>query len=281
MPSPDVNIALRRARLLSALALSVALARPLSAQTDYYNTDTGRPLLIEDAYAVERRAVELQAAPLRVERSRAGVYAWGVEPEFAVGLLPRTQLEVGLPLVLLDAGVGGWTAGISGLDVKLLHNFNAETRIPALAVAAGVLAPVGRLAPDATYASVKGIATRTLPWLRVHANAEYTFGDEPNADAADGEGAELSRWTAGVAVDRVFPLKAFLVGAELFVQQPITAHDDPVWNAAVGTRVQLSPRIAIDVGGGTRMGGHHAGWFATTGGAITLGLPWRARRAAR
>jgi hypothetical protein len=268
---------------LASIAM-LAAAAPAAAQTDYYNTDAGRPLHVEDAYAVERRAVELQAAPLRVERSRTGMYAWGVEPELAVGVLPRTQFEVGLPLVLLDAGVGGWTAGVAGLDVKLLHNLNAETRIPALAVAAGVLAPVGRLAPEVTYASVKGIATRTLPWLRVHANAEYTFGDEPDATnqaAIAGEAADLARWTAGVAVDRVFPLKAFLVGAELFVQQPIAAHDDPVWNVAAGTRVQLTPRVAIDVGGGTRMGGHDAGWFATTGGAITLGLPWRARRAAR
>ena len=47
------------------------------AQTDYYNTDAGRPLQIEDAYAVERRALEIQAAPLRLERNRRGVYSWG------------------------------------------------------------------------------------------------------------------------------------------------------------------------------------------------------------
>ena len=74
--------------LIAGCALLGALTSPVSAQTDYYNTDRGRPLRIEDAYALEYRGLELQAAPLRVERSRGGVYNWGIEPELAIGILP-------------------------------------------------------------------------------------------------------------------------------------------------------------------------------------------------
>src|SRR5512140_3825079 len=47
--------------VMLALAASAAglAARPLAAQTDYYTTDRGRPLQIEDAYATERHAFEL------------------------------------------------------------------------------------------------------------------------------------------------------------------------------------------------------------------------------
>ena len=79
----------------TAVAAALLSVRPALAQTDYYNTDAGRPITVEDAYAVERFAFELQLAPLRLERAWRGVYNWGVEPEIAYGIFPRTQLEVG------------------------------------------------------------------------------------------------------------------------------------------------------------------------------------------
>ena len=266
---------------LALLALLAFAPRRARAQTDYYNTDAGRPLQVEDAYAIERRAVEIQAAPLRLERARRGVYAWGLEPELAVGLLPRTQVEVGVPVAILDAGIGGTAAGIAGIDASILHNLNAETRIPALAVAAGVLAPVGSLASSETYASVKGIATKTFAWARVHANAQYTFGNEPAAGVTGAGATEVGRWMGGISVDRTFPLSSFLVAAELFARQPLDANASLEWNAAAGTRVQLTPRVAFDAGAGARLSGDDQGWFVTLGGAYSLGLPWRGRRASR
>src|SRR5687768_6412664 len=100
--------ALRPGLVAAAIILGAGSA---NAQTDYYNTDAGRPITVADAYPVERRAVELQLAPLRLERSRGGVYQWGLEPEFAVGILPRTQIEVGFPLAYVDAGAAGRRRG--------------------------------------------------------------------------------------------------------------------------------------------------------------------------
>jgi len=259
------------ARILgcSAAAL-VVVATAAKAQTDFYNTDAGRPLAIEDASATERYAFELQIAPLRLERSRGGVYSWGVEPEIAYGMLPRTQLEIGAPLSYVDVGGDSKSFGLGGLDISLLHNLNTETRIPALAISADVLLPVGKFAPRATVFTAKGIATRTLRWARFHMNGQYSFGDEENkteasGDAAPGHEAELSRWLAGIAIDRTFPLKSTLIGAEVFARKPLTGDDETAWNAAVGIRKQLSPTFNMDAGVGKQLSGDDRSWFATFG----------------
>ena len=276
-PAPPAPRRRRQARRLAPIALAFALAllaAPAAAQTDYYNTDAGRPIWTEDASPLEHRALELQLAPLRLERARGGAYAWGIEPEVAVGILPRTQLEVGFPLVHADLGDGARSSGLAGIELAALHALNVETSLPALAVAGELLLPAGRLAPDATYASLKGIATKTYPWARVHANARYTFGDDPETTAEGAHGAaELSRWAAGLAVDRTLPLESLLLTAELVARRPLAADADVQWDTAAGARYQLAPRLALDGGAGYRLTGD-AGWFVTFGAAVSLGLPW-------
>jgi hypothetical protein len=274
------SLALVVTAVLAALAALVAPATPLVAQTDYYNTDAGRPVQIEDAYPVERRAFEIQAAPLRLERARGGVYHWGIEPEVAFGILPRTQVELGFPLAFVDAGSAGRTSGLAGIDFSVLHNLNVETAIPALGIAAGLLLPAGNLGPDEVYASVKGIATRTFTWARFHLNAEYTFGSElgprTGGNESESTGAvEFSRWLAGMAVDRTFPLRSILVTAELFAREPIVAREDVEWNVGAGLRYQFRPRWALDAGVGRRLTGDDRAWYVTFGSAYAFGLPWR------
>jgi hypothetical protein len=219
-----------------ALAMAAGITEPAGGQTDYYNTDAGRPIQIEDAYPVERRAFEVQAAPLRLERSRGGVYHWGIEPELAFGILPRTQVEVGLPLAYVDAGAAGRTTGLAGIELSALHNLNAETAIPALGIAARVLLPAGGLGPDKAYASVKGIVTRTFTWARFHVNGEYTLGSAVDAGAEPAGAAEISRWMAGAAIDRAFPLRSMLITSEVFAREPLRKGEDIEWNAGAGVR---------------------------------------------
>ena len=151
-------------RLLGAAGLALAsligVTGRSAAQTDYYNTDRGRPIRIEDAYPAERHSLDAHLAPIRLERSRGGVYNWGVDPEVAYGILPRTQLELGLPLAYTDLGASRQRSGLAGLDLSVLHNLNAETTtIPALGVRVSSLLPVGSLAPDRAYWSVQGMLT--------------------------------------------------------------------------------------------------------------------------
>ncbi len=266
--------------LSGVLAMLVA-TRPAHAQTDYYNTDTGRPLQIEDAHPVERRAFEIQAAPVRAERSRGGSYHWTIEPEIAYGILPRTQIVVGFPFAFLDGTDVSSTAGLSGIDVSMLHNLNAETAIPAFALGASVALPVGSLASDKAHLSIKGIMTRTFTWARFHINGQYTMGEALPAPVAVPEGpveesgdGELSRWLGGIAVDRALPLRSMLLAAEVYAQEPLRADEPVEWNAGIGTRYQVSPRIAIDAGIGRQLTGDSQAWHATFGAALAVGLPW-------
>jgi hypothetical protein len=248
---------------VSALLAIGALASPLAAQTDYYNTDASRPVRVEDAYPIERHSFELQLAPLRLEREQGGVYNWEVAPELAWGVLPRTQIDVAFPLRYVDAGSGGRTTALAGIHLSALHNLNMETSsLPALAVAADVSLPAGGLGPDRTYASVKGLATRTLPWARFHLNGQYTFGSDPAAGENVGE---ASRWMAGIAVDRTFPFKSTLLIGDVFAEKPLGTGADLAWTAEAGLRYQTSPQFNVDVGVGRRFAGEDEGWFVTFG----------------
>lgn len=245
---------------IGALGVGLALAAlPASAQTDYYNTDEGRPIRVEDASAVERYAFELQLAPLRMERE-AGVYNWEVEPELAYGILPRTQVEIGFPLVLVEGHHGEAAEGLAGVAVAALHNLNSETRtLPAFAIAADVMLPVGGLAPDRAFPSVKGIATRTFPFARFHLNGRYTFGSDR------GDTGEATRWMAGLAVDRTFPIRSLLITGDVFAEQPLDGDEELEWTAEAGLRYQTSPQTNVDLGVGRRLAGGDRTWYVTIG----------------
>ncbi|HET6679765.1 MAG TPA: hypothetical protein VFG84_01070 [Gemmatimonadaceae bacterium] len=275
-----VSTALAPPRCVFAVFTALLLfTRGAAAQTDYYNTDAGRPITIEDAYAIEYRAIELQLAPLRLERGEGAAYRWGLEPELALGLFPRTQVELAFPIAWIDRGAGGnaSTAGLAGIELSVLHNLNVETSIPAFALAADLIVPAGSLAPERAYPSLKGIATKTFTWARIHLNARYTFGDraEPATavDEAHADG-ELSRWLAGIALDRTLPLRSLLFTGEVVAREPLAVDDRLQWSTAAGVRYQLSPRVATDAGAGYRLSGGDKGWFLTFGAAFSVGMPW-------
>ena len=254
---------LRAAAIIGLLA--VAVNRQAQAQTDYYNTDAGRPLTIEDAAATERYAFEIQLAPLRVERMKGGVYRWEIEPELAYGILPRTQLEISAPFSYHDLSSGS-RSGLAGIIVSALHNLNTETAIPALAFAGSALLPVGSLAPDEAVFSAKAIATRTFSWARFHVNAERVIGGD------DDESEGSHDWLAGIAVDRTFPLRSVLIGAELFARESATDGTDAEWSAAAGVRKQLSPSFNVDAGIGKTLNGDDRSWFVTIGLAHSFAI---------
>ena len=279
------------ALLLAGAALLAPAA--LSAQTDFFNTDGGRPLRVQDANSVEWRALEFQFAPIRVERHQGNKWRTSLEPELAFGILPRTHLAVGFPIATVDRttiinepGGGGpiiETApgeinGLAGLHLSLFHQLNVETSIPAFAVRGEVLLPVGPLGPDKAYPSITGIMTRTLPQfgpVRVHANATATFGAAPETIRGVPIGnmaEEVPRWLAGVSVDRAFPLKSSLLAMELVARQGMLDGEPVAWSAGVGARHQFSPRIVLDAGVGRQFTGGEQHWSFTVGSAIALGL---------
>ncbi|HRN53366.1 MAG TPA: hypothetical protein PK788_07710 [Gemmatimonadaceae bacterium] len=257
--------------LVAALALSASTAR---AQTDFYNTDRGRPLTVEDATVVERRAIELQAVPLRVQRAGPGITSWGIAPEIAFGLAPRTQFEIGVPLRFVDAGaLGSRTSGAAGVEVELLHQLNAETELlPALALGAGTHLRAGPFAPARTLTTLRAAATRTLPWGRVHLNYNYTPGEA--LGAAD-IGADEPRWLGGIALDRTLPLRSTLVGIELTAEESLLDDGEVTWRSSLGMRRQVASRLVVDAGVFRRLSGGAPEWGFTMGGAFAFARPLR------
>ncbi len=258
--------------------LSTGIAGSVAAQTDFYNTDRGRPVQIEDAYVTERHAFELRLAPVRLERSNGGIYNWGLEPEIAYGILPRTQIEVGLPLAYIEVGQQR-NAGLAGLDFSIMHNLNVETEtLPALGVRADVLAPVGSLAADHAFAAFTGMATRTTDWIRFHVNGQYTAGPATGrpvtgASRVAGPAAlEVSRWLVGGAIDKTYPLSALLITADFYGSKPIEALSGVEYTTGAGFRYQRSPTLALDAGVGRRLNGDNPAWFMTFGTAYAFGI---------
>jgi len=206
---------------------------------------------------------------VRLERARGGEYHWSVEPEIAYGILPRTHVELGLPVAGTDRDGAGAGGGIAGLELSALHNLNNETRLlPALALRADLLLPAGSRAPDEPYASVSGIMTRSFRFGRIHINGQYTIGPTPATSSMEPAAA---RWLAGMAIDKTFPLQAFLIIADVYATQPLHDDDDVVWNAGAGIRYQLNPRFALDAGLGRRLTGDPT-WSLTFGTAYAFAI---------
>ena len=237
------------------------------AQADVRNTDAGRPIQIEDAYAIDRYLLDVHVAPIAVAWARGSGAAWRVEPEVTFGLVPRTQIEVGAPVAFRDE-----TVGLAGVNVSALYNLNAETTSrPALAVRGGVLMPIGQLAPARTYPSLKAIMTRTFDWARMNVNAHYTFGTAPVEDVA-ADAPEVRRWLVGGAVDRSFVQQTVLLMAETFMEQPLDDAADPVWTVGAGLRYHVTPSWAIDAGIGTAVNGNARPVFLTFGIARSMAI---------
>jgi hypothetical protein len=172
--------------------------------------------------------------------------------------------------VIIDGGEAGRRSGLAGLELSAFHNLNIETRtVPALGVRADLVLPVGNLSAERAYPSLTGIATRSYRWARFHVNGQYTFGAAP--EGTESVPHETSRWLAGIAVDRVFPLDAWLLIADVYAQQPLHADDAIEWNAGAGIRYQVNVFLAVDAGLGRRLTGDGA-WYFTFGSAYHMGV---------
>jgi hypothetical protein len=237
------------------------------AQADIRNTDVGRPIRIEDAYAIDRSLLDVHVAPITVAWARGSGAAWRLEPEVTFGLVPRTQIEVGAPVAFRDE-----TFGLAGVNVGALYNLNAETTSwPALGVRGAVLLPVGQFGPARSYPSLKAIMTRTFDWARMNVNASYTFGTAPTEDVT-ADAPEVRRWLVGGAVDRSFVQQTVLLAAETFLEQPLDDAADPVWTVGAGLRYHLTPSWSIDAGIGTAVNGDARPVFLTFGIARSMAI---------
>ncbi|GLC28146.1 hypothetical protein [Roseisolibacter agri] len=106
-------------------------------------------------------------------------------PAVALGVLTRTQLEVGVPLAYVGGTARRRASGLADVELSMLRNLTVESAIPALALVGDVPIPAGGFGPDRAYPSLKGIGTQTVAWARFHVNGQHTFGDRLSRDATD------------------------------------------------------------------------------------------------
>jgi hypothetical protein len=170
-----VGRSMLRARWLSLagmLALSIGAERA-SAQTDYYNLDAGRPTRVEDAVPTARHELEIQLAPLRVERFARGVSRWRLEPKLSFGVLPLTEIEIRAPVMhVRPSGNTSTSTGIASMGIGATHALNLETSyLPGVAVSGELLLPVGSLAATRSSYAVKALASKSFSMARFHLNA--------------------------------------------------------------------------------------------------------------
>ena len=233
----------------SILVFATLLGLPpiARAQLDYRNLDDDRPTLIEDAYPLERYAFEI-LAPWRYSRARGagGVHAF--TPELEYGLFGNFHLGLKVPIARA-ATANGHDWGMAGLRIFGLYNFNTEGPwLPALALRADAVFPVGSLAGEGVRFTAKAIATRSWGQTRIHLNGAYTFGSDRPLAAAD----PAHKWWLGGAVDRTLFRQSALLMVELYAQRP--AASEPVeLNASLGVRYQWTPMMVFDFGVARRL----------------------------
>ncbi|MBP9199817.1 MAG: hypothetical protein KBF47_07425 [Gemmatimonadales bacterium] len=258
-------------RTFRLLGLALLIPAAVAAQADYRNLDDDRPSAVEDAYPLERRALELS---LQWRTARAdGAWRHAVVPELAVGALPN--LAVGLKVPLAAGDRFGADPGLAGLRLFSLYNFFTESpALPALSLRGDLHLPVGARAGDGARGSLRLLATRSTGAWRLHLNGGYGFGDPARPAAVE----PLPRWSAGLALDRTFFRHSLLLVGDA-AALATTRHDPTEVEAGLGLRWQWTPTLVLDGGVRRRLTRHGADLGLRLGLTQVLGLPG-ARRAA-
>jgi hypothetical protein len=224
----------------------IAMPNPALSQTPYSHTAAGRPMRLEDAVSIERRAFDLFFSGAGIAFGGGEEY-WAASPGFAWGLLPRTQVDLMVPLTGATSD-GRLNAAV---DVSVLHALNVESASrPALGIRAAVLVPLANADHVRARPSLKAMVTRTYGWGRLHLNHQYTFGESLTALVPP---RVMTRWNTGVAMDRAFPLTGLLVGAEAYASRSIHRGASVRWNAGLGARYQVTTYTTLEAGVTTQL----------------------------
>jgi Putative MetA-pathway of phenol degradation len=230
--------------------LVVALATGEVYAIDHTNLDEGRPLRLEDAYAIADGEIALEAGGgFTVQRrgSNRGVFP----AEILYGAYPNLQLGVGTTLSTGPRDIDDRPKS-GDLRVSALYNFNQETiSLPALALKVGVDTPTG-VGAQGYGIELKGIITKSIERLSLHLNAGYEFLTLTSRGERDGR----YKLALGASYQIGAPqfTRATLVG-DIFAEQSMRRGEPTFVGVEVGVRYQLTPRMVWDVGIGTEFAG--------------------------
>ena len=157
----------------------------LAAQTEYANTDGGRPLRVEDATPTERFSLDVHFPTAKVERI-GGIARLRVEPALSYGVLPRTAIEARAAFVYREPAAIP-RGGMTGFGVGVMHALTTETtRVPGFAIAGEFYDPAGSAKIGGPAYSFRALVTKRVLGVRLHANG--TLGSYNVSVAQSGTG---------------------------------------------------------------------------------------------
>jgi hypothetical protein len=229
---------------------------------DHKNLDEGRPLRLDDAYAISTGEIEVEVgAGFTLQRRGTDRGFFPVEVLF--GALPNFQIGVGTVLSTDPRDIDE-PAKSGDLSLGVLYNFNQETLVmPAFGARMEVNLPTG-VDSHGVEVELKGIVTKSFERVSVHLNAGYEF----LTDAARGERDGRYELVLGASVPLGAPhyTRATLI-ADVFTEQTVHRGEPNVVGAEVGFRYQLTPSIIWDLGVGTEFAGpaDRSRFFLNTG----------------
>jgi hypothetical protein len=210
-----------------------------SAQHDYRNLDHGRPIATEDAYPVERHALEVMF-PWSLERE-GGEGALMFEPEVMWGAVRNGMVGLGAPIMLGDAG------GLAGLRPFVFYNFNTEGRWPAVGMRLDGSLPVGALGGDEAAVSLTLLATASpFPATRVHLNSGVRLSGGAHGPLEDA----APSMSHSLALDHTLWRQSAVVMMDVQRNQE---GDFSWWVLGAGIRMQATPTMVFDLGAHRRL----------------------------
>jgi hypothetical protein len=240
----------------------VLLLPAWSFAIDHKNLDEGRPLRLDDAYAISTGEIEVEVGA-GITLQRRGTDRGFFPVEVLLGALPNLQIGVGTVLSTEPRDIDE-PAKSGDLSLGVLYNFNQETLVmPALGARMEVNLPTG-VDSHGVEVELKGIVTKSFERVSVHLNAGYEFLTDPARSERDGH-YEL---VLGASVPLGAPqyTRATLI-ADVFTEQAVHRGEPNVVGAEVGFRYQLTPAIVWDLGVGTEFAGpaDRSRFFLNTG----------------
>jgi hypothetical protein len=238
-------------KALTVFTLVALMIVPVAAGAiDHKNLDEGRPLRLEDAYAISTGEIALEAGAGFTLRRR-GTDRGFFPVELLYGALPNFQIGVGTTISTDPREIDEATKS-GDLRIGALYNLNQETLVmPAFGVKLEVELPTG-IESKGVDVEAKAIVTKSFERLGVHFNAAYLFLTDSGRGERDGR-YEL---VLGVSYPVGAPkyTRATLVG-DIFTEQSTHRGESNVVGTEVGLRYQLTPSIVWDVGVGTEFAG--------------------------
>lgn len=266
-------------RIIVRALVGAGLLAPIAAHAaDHNNTESGLPVVIEDAYTIKRNGLEAQGY-LRYDRTRddsKGPDRFTLVPRLEWGPARNLQLTVEAPY-----RVGNATQTHEGeVTAQALYSFNNEGALaPALAVQAGVTKQYGQDAGNGgTESSFGLLATKSIGSIdrsyvprRVSINAIWYHNYNPKPEE------RTNRYRAGIAYAQPVANDFVLVADVYRETNRMRGEAENV--AELGTRFQFDPQTVFSFGAGAGFADNSPRFRLLIGFQRALSFPWsRPRR---